>query len=282
MVDALVGNDALLMLSRQWGQNHTMRFIITLLLLVASASAVAAQPAFPALTGRVVDQAGVISPAVERKLTAKLAAYERANGTQVVVATLKDSQGIPLRQYGYQLGRHWGIGQKGKDNGTLLLVVPSQKQVSIEVGYGLEGTLTDALTFNIINQVMLPQFKQGKLDAGIVAGTSAILQALGGTYTPVQPHETRNRSFGGLLMFFMLGMGLVPMLFGRRRRRSGDNDPRHHGGAGLAGGLLMGGMMGGYLGGGLGGGGGGGLGGGMGGFGGGGGGFGGGGAMGGW
>lgn len=267
-----------------------MRFILALLILAASAPVLAAQPDFPPLTGRVVDRAGVMSPAVEKKLSTRLASYERANGTQVVIATLKNLEGMPIRMYGYQLGRHWGIGQKGKDNGTLLLVVPSKHQVSIEVGYGLEGTLTDALTYNIINQVIVPKFKQGNLEAGIVAGTDAILKALGGDYAPVQPHRTGQRSLGGLLMLFMFGAGFLPMLFGAGRRRSRYGTRRRHDGDDMVGGLLLGGLLGSYLGGGLGGEGGfaggdpGGLGGlgGLGGFAGGGGGFGGGGAMGDW
>lgn len=261
-------------------------FRMTLLFCLFAASAVAfgAQPTFPPLTGRVVDDANMLPASVQQQLSEKLAAYERANGTQLVVVTLKNTGGLPIDMYGYQLGRHWGIGQKGKDNGALLIVVPSQKKVRIEVGYGLEGRLTDALTFNIIDQIILPQFRQGQFAQGIVAGTNAILQALGGKYEPRQAgHHRRHHSWGGLMLLLMLGFGFLPMLFGGGRRGPGGRYYRR--GPGFGSGLLLGGLMGGMMGGrgfggGFGGFGGGGFGGG--GFSGGGGSFGGGGASGGW
>lgn len=246
--------------------------VLFICLLAVGTLACAAQPQFPPLSGRVVDQAGLLSQGAERKLTAKLAAHEQATSQQLVVVTLKSLDGLTIDQYGYRLGRHWGIGQKGKDNGSLLIVAPNERKVRIEVGYGLEGTLTDALSFNIIDQVILPKFRKGQMQAGIVAGTDAILSALGGHYTPTQaaPQGAEHqRSFGGLLMLLMLGLGFLPMVFGRGFGRG------RHGGHGLVSGFLLGSMMGGGFGGGLGGGGGGG-------FGGGGGGFGGGGAGGGW
>jgi uncharacterized protein len=263
--------------------NRVFRLAAVLCLLAASAAAFAAQPTFPKLTGRVVDNAGLLSQSVQQQLSRKLAAYARANGTQVVVVTLKSLHGLPIDEYGYQLGRHWGIGQKGKNNGALLIVAPNEKKthgkVRIEVGYGLEGKLTDALTFNIINQVIVPQFKQGHYAKGIVAGTNDILKALGGKYKPRQAHRRHRNPLGGLLMIVLLGCGFLPLIlspfgYGRYRHR------RHGFGSGLLMGGLMGGMMGGMMGGGFGGGGFGG--GGLGGFAGGGGSFGGGGAMGGW
>jgi uncharacterized protein len=142
------------------------------------ASAALAEPQFPALTGRVVDQAEILSPAEEQALTQALAAHEQATTNQVVVATIKDLQGYDIQDFAYQLGRHWGIGQKGKDNGVLLLVAPEERKTRIEVGYGLEGTLTDALSHRIIQDRMLPEFREGRMAAGIEAGTQAILKVL--------------------------------------------------------------------------------------------------------
>ncbi|HET6726006.1 MAG TPA: TPM domain-containing protein [Gammaproteobacteria bacterium] len=257
-----------------------IRLVLCFVLLALNAAALSAQPTFPPLTGRVVDQANLLPASVQRDLSEKLAAYERANGTQVVVATITDTGGLPIDMYGYQLGRHWGIGEKGKDNGALLIVVPSQKKVRIEVGYGLEGRLTDALTFNIIDQIILPQFRQGNFTQGIVAGTNAILQALGGKYEPRQAgHHRRHHSWSGLLFLLVIGFGFLPMLFGGGRRGRGGRYYRR--GRGFGSGLLLGGLLGGLGGRGFGGGfGGGGFGGG--GFSGGGGSFGGGGASGGW
>ena len=111
-----------------------------------------AAPSFPPLTGRVVDQANIIPAATRAELDGKLAALEARTTDQLVVVTLSSLQGYEIADYGYQLGRAWGIGQKGKNNGVLLIVAPKEHDVRIEVGYGLEGDLTDAVTKIIIDQ----------------------------------------------------------------------------------------------------------------------------------
>jgi len=141
-----------------------------------------AAPAFPPLTGRVVDDAGVLSEQTKQQLTGILAAdQQKFGGRQVVVATLKSLQGYEIADYGYQLGRAWGIGQKGKDNGAIIIVAPTEHRVRIEVGYGLEGDLTDAQSRIIIEREMKPAFKKGDYDTGILAGTKAVLATLGNT-----------------------------------------------------------------------------------------------------
>ena len=137
-------------------------------------------PAFPALTGRVVDQAGVLSRGVKEELETALAAHEANATNQVVVVTLESLDGIAIEEYSLELARHWGIGQKGKDNGVVLVVAPNDKQVRIEVGYGLEGTLTDALSSNIINYYIIPEFKKGDIQNGIKIGTQKIIALLDG------------------------------------------------------------------------------------------------------
>ena len=141
----------------------------------------AAEPVFPALSGRVVDEAGLLSAAERERLTGQLAAHERATGQQVVIVTLRSLQGYPIEDFGYRLGRAWGIGEKGKNTGALLVVAPKERAVRIEVGYGLEGLLTDALSRSIIERDILPAFRQGQFARGIEDGTSAMLVALGGT-----------------------------------------------------------------------------------------------------
>jgi len=137
---------------------------------------------FPPLTGRVVDGAGVLSDATKQALGGILAKDEQKfGGRQIVVVTLKSLEGTTIEDYGYQLGRHWGIGQKGKDNGALIIVAPNEHKVRIEVGYGLEGDLTDAESRIIIDTTMLPAFKKGDYDAGVLAGTKAVLATLGNT-----------------------------------------------------------------------------------------------------
>jgi uncharacterized protein len=159
-------------------------YAVLLALCVLGAAAQAA-PQFPKLTGRVVDAAGVLSADTVQALDASLARHEKETSNQVVVVTLKDLQGYAIEDFGYQLGRHWGIGQAGRDNGALLIVAPGERAVRIEVGYGLEHALTDAVAHNIIQTVILPMFRQGDYDAGVRAGVAAMLAAIGGTYEPL-------------------------------------------------------------------------------------------------
>ena len=120
-----------------------------------------------------------MSRGTEQTLTRELAAYEAASGgTQVVVATVPNLQGRAIEEYGYQLGRAWGIGQADEDTGALLIVAPSERQVRIEVGYGLEGRLTDAISWDIIQGRILPAFREGDFDAGVTAGVQGMLAAL--------------------------------------------------------------------------------------------------------
>ena len=125
---------------------NRLRGCVAIFLLLPALCAAAIK--FPELTGRVVDNAGLLSPAVEQALTEQLAAHEQATTNQVVVVTLPNLQGYTIEEFGYQLGRYWGIGQKGKDNGVVFLVAKAERKVRLEVGYGLEGVLTDALSAN--------------------------------------------------------------------------------------------------------------------------------------
>lgn len=135
---------------------------------------------FPALTGRVVDDAGLLSVADRAALTASLADLQVKTTYQLVVVTLKSLQGATIEDYGYQLGRRWQIGQKDKDSGVLLIVAAAERRVRIEVGYGLEGTLTDAATNVIIESSILPAFKNGDLAGGIKEGVQQIILMLAG------------------------------------------------------------------------------------------------------
>ncbi|WP_260963188.1 TPM domain-containing protein [Pseudomonas citri] len=136
---------------------------------------------FPVLTGRVVDDAQMLQPSAAAQLEAQLKAHEQATGEQVVVVTLPNLQGTSIEDFGYQLGRHWGIGQKDKNNGALLIVARDDRKLRIEVGYGLEDRLTDAQSSVIINQVITPAFKNGNFTKGISDGVAAMLVVLGGS-----------------------------------------------------------------------------------------------------
>jgi uncharacterized protein len=239
---------------------HSLRAVLAAGLLLIITPVTAALN-FPALSGRVVDNAGLLDQASSARLSRMLAEHEQQTSNQVVVVTLQSLQGTSIEDFGYQLGRHWGIGQKGKDNGVLLIVAPNERKVRIEVGYGLEDKLTDAYSSLIINQFILPQFKQGHYAQGIYVGVEKILGVLAGTYKP-QPRRHRQSTPAAILfiIFILVGFGLT--MFGGR-------------GSGGSGGMFGGGSYGGGYGGGS-------YGGGGGSFGGGGGSFGGGGASGGW
>jgi uncharacterized protein len=133
---------------------------------------------FPPLTGRVVDSANIIPEAVSDRVTAKLASLEAESGIQLVVATVKSLEGDYIEHYANALFRTWGLGEKQKNNGVLLLVAPNDRKMRIEVGYGLEGTLTDVLSKIIITNAMPPRFKAGDFGGGIERGVDDIITVL--------------------------------------------------------------------------------------------------------
>lgn len=155
--------------------------LLGLALLCAAAAALAqTMPAFPPLTGRVVDAANILDPASEASIAEKLKAHEERTTDQLVVATVPTLGELTVEDYANRLFRHWGLGQKEKNNGALLLVAPTERKVRIEVGYGLEGALTDALSKIIISTAVAPRFRQGDFAGGIAAGVDAILAILTG------------------------------------------------------------------------------------------------------
>ena len=205
-------------------------------LALATGALAQSQPTFPALTGRVVDQAKLLSPAKEAELTAQLEALERESSDQLVVVTVDSLQGFEIEDYGYRLGRAWGIGQKETDNGVLMIVAPEERKVRIEVGYGLEGILTDALSALIIHEQILPSFREGSYERGIKQGVDAIDQQL-----RLDPAEAAARAaaverqpveapvgpallIGAIFLLMFLGM-LGGLARGGRRRRSSGLGP---------------------------------------------------------
>lgn len=219
---------------------------------------------FPALSGRVVDGADILPPDAEARLTQKLAALETQSRRQVVVVTVPDLQGYAISDYGYRLGREWGIGDKERNDGALLIVAPNERKVRIEVGYGLEPVLTDGLSFLIVNDTILPRFKAGDMPGGIEAGVDAIVKQL--TLPPeeaakvAQAAEQRDTSssvsfgpmvFFNLIFFLFFVLPLIRRMFGRkgRARRSRRFGPivwmPTGGGMGRSGGGFSGGFGGG-------------------------------------
>ncbi|HXW73136.1 MAG TPA: YgcG family protein [Methylocella sp.] len=152
--------------------------LIVVMLLAGPCTSLALAYAFPPLSGRVVDAAHVIPQGVVDRLTAKLAVLEEKSGIQLVVATVNSLGGDEIEPYANALFRAWGLGEKAKNNGVLLLIAPNEHKARIEVGYGLEGTLTDALSKIIITNAMAPRFKQGDFGGGIERGVDDIITVL--------------------------------------------------------------------------------------------------------
>jgi uncharacterized protein len=197
------------------------RALFIFLLLLPLASAVAKD--VPYLTGRVTDEANLIPPDQKKRLDAQLAEFERQTGNQVAVLTIQSLEGEAIEDYANKVARTWALGQKGKDNGALLLVSHQDRQMRIEVGYGLEPVLTDLQTNIIQNQVIIPFFKRGDFGGGIEAGVDAILSTIQGK--PVEPAPVQEpggrRGFGswlGPLFFALFAFG--PFLVNAVRSRS--------------------------------------------------------------
>ena len=203
-------------------------------LLLFARPALAAAPAFPPLTGRVVDAAHVLDAATVEAITARSQSLEQSTGRQLVVATVPTLGGLDVQDYGYQLGRAWKIGQAGKNTGVILVVAPTEKKVGIEVGYGLEATLTDALSSLILQERILPKFRAGDVNGGVLDGANAIAdqlalpddqarQANSQAASDAARPQRHSRSGGapgvvGLLIFFFV---LSSIFRGRRGGRGG-------------------------------------------------------------
>ncbi len=146
----------------------------------------------PVLTGRVVDRADLIDAATETALVNKLAAFEAKSSDQLVVATIPSLEGEALEPYANRLFRAWGLGQAGQNNGVLLLVARDDRKIRIEVGYGLEGTLTDLHSKLIIDNVIVPAFRVGDFAGGIARGADEILAVLSGDAAEVASRLKRS------------------------------------------------------------------------------------------
>lgn len=223
--------------------------MLALALLLAWTAAPASAQTFPKFSGFVVDDADVLPPDVEASLTAKLDALQKDTKRQLVVATIRDMQGYPLEDYGYRLGRAWGVGLNNADNGVILFVAPNnpagQRGPRIEAGTGLEPILTDALSSVIINERMMPLLRQGQVAQAMEAGTDAIIAQLRASPEEAQAkvdaaitqfdktHRRKTSAGGGfpwpvlvpigLVLFFMFAGGMGRGGRGRRyRSAAGD------------------------------------------------------------
>lgn len=211
-------------------------------LLLISPVSQAQDLAFPELSGRVVDQAGLLDATTEAKLVVQLEAEELESSNQVVVVTVSGLQGYDIADYANRLGRHWGIGTRENDNGALLVVAPTERNVRIEVGYGLEGALTDALTSTIIRREILPAFKRDDYPGGIQAGLNAMLEAIKGEYEAGNAAKGSDgdlsQSFGKFIPFIFIAMVAVPEVLRRTGLKKAANGAFPAGFAGLVGTLM--------------------------------------------
>lgn len=194
------------------------RSLLCLLLLAGLQSLAivgnAAEPKFPPLTGRIVDEAGILSARDRQELLETLRALEQKSTDQIVVYTTRSLQGYEIEDFGYRLGRAWKIGQEGVNNGIVLIVAPSERKVRIEVGRGLEPQMTDLISGLIINNVLLPAFRRGDFPGGIKAAVRDIRDVLLGDAEEVKRRAAAGAKRSGgtdwtTLIFVLLVGGVI-------------------------------------------------------------------------
>ena len=183
---------------------------------------------FPELSGRVVDQAQILDDSTIASLDAILESHEAQSSNQIVVVSVSSLEGYAIADYANRLGRAWQIGTAENDNGVLLLVAPAEREVRIEVGYGLEGALTDALSSVIIQREILPAFRSNNYELGVSKGVNAIISAVEGEYTPPQGNANRGTTlpadtarFLPLLFIAIVAVSEVLRRTGRRKAANG-------------------------------------------------------------
>lgn len=187
-----------------------------LLLLCSGVSLAATWVAPPAPSDWVTDQVGFLSAPVRRSLNERLSRYEKETGRQVIVWVGSTTEGVPLEEWAVRTFEAWGIGHKGKDDGLALFVFASERRLRIEVGYGLEGLVPDAVANRIIQEEAVPRLRAGDADGAISATVSTVLAALGGEggAAPQRPQFAVGRrgaplSLGQLILFGVLGLALL-------------------------------------------------------------------------
>ena len=194
---------------------HEMRLaaVVAALCLALLPGGAGADPVFPPLTGRIVDEVGLLSAGDRAEIEAQLADLEKASTDQLAVVTLRSLQGYPIEDFGYRLGRAWGIGQKDKDNGVLLIVAPNERKVRIEVGRGLEPVLTDAMSKLIVDNAIVPEFRRGDYAAGIKAGVRDVKDVLLGNAEAVRERAKVKSSSDDTRQLLLLLFWIAVVLF---------------------------------------------------------------------
>jgi uncharacterized protein len=177
----------------------------------------------PRLTGRVNDYAGMLSANTESQLTETLRQLEQTDSTQIAVLTIPTLQGENLEAFSIRITEKWQVGRKGFDNGAILLIAKKERKIRIEVGYGLEGSLTDLVSGQIIRNVIVPQFRAGNIDQGVMDGVQALIKVVRGEFTaPAKTRQPTGRKSGSRPGMFSLIVFLVLInMLGRLRRPIG-------------------------------------------------------------
>ncbi|PPD25545.1 MAG: hypothetical protein CTY20_15675 [Hyphomicrobium sp.] len=183
-----------------------------------------AEPSFPQLTGRIVDLSGLINNVDKQAIETEIKALEETSTDQIAVITVPSLQGYPIEDYAYQLGRKWGIGQKGKNNGILLVVAPNERKVRIEVGRGLEPLMTDVMSSIIVNNAIMPAFRRGDFSGGIRAGVRDIKDVLLGDADEVKARARGKRSAPetdlAKIIFFVIWFAIIAFVVYAHIRQS--------------------------------------------------------------
>lgn len=178
----------------------------------------------PQLTARVNDYANMLSPATRQQLEKVLTTLEKEESTQIAVLTITSLAGENLEAFTLKVAETWELGQKGRDNGALLFIARDDRKLRIEVGYGLEGVLTDLTCGRIIRDIITPKFKNGNFDQGVINGVAAMIAAVHGEYSALEAASTKKKAqenFGGFLIFGLFTLNLIGRMLGRHKLLAG-------------------------------------------------------------
>lgn len=174
----------------------------------------------PSLTARVNDHAAMLSPATRQQLESVLAELEKSDSTQLAVLTIPSLEGENLEDVSLKVVEKWKLGQKNRDNGALLLIAKNDRKLRIEVGYGLEGVLTDLTSGRIIRDIITPQFRNGNFDQGVINGVSAMIAAVRGEFSAqnvVTSGQGSNSEMGGFMIFLLFAFFNIGKMLGRNK-----------------------------------------------------------------
>ncbi|MCG3693721.1 TPM domain-containing protein [Aliarcobacter butzleri] len=195
-----------------------MKKIIIFLLLIFNFLNADISQYFPKLEGRVIDEANLLSPEVKKDINNILKNEENKSSNQIVVVILNSLNGYSIEEFSYQLGRFWGIGQKDKNNGVLLVISMKEREIRIEVGYGLEGALTDKISHEIINYTIKPNFKASQYELGILKAVNEIIKATQGEYVAKPKNKEYNTNFPSYVFYIIILSSFIATIIPKQKK----------------------------------------------------------------